>query len=46
MNLLGTRLNNPNFVNRAPAELVKKEQDRFNFLKESKESIESKLKNL
>jgi len=46
MNLLGTRLNNPNFVNRAPAELVKKEQGRFNFLKESKDSIELKLKNL
>ena len=46
MNLLGTRLNNPNFINRAPAELVKKEQDRFEFLKQSKLSLESKLKDL
>ena len=46
MNLLGTRLNNPNFVNRAPAELVKKEQDRFAFLTQSKQTIEQKLSEL
>ena len=46
MNLLSGRLNNPNFVNRAPAELVKKEQDRFSFLAESKSTLENKLNNL
>jgi len=46
MNLLGNRLNNPNFVNRAPAELVKKEQERFAFLSQSKQTIEQKLNEL
>ena len=46
MNLLGTRLNNPNFVNRAPAELVKKEQERYEFLSNSKQTLEEKLKEL
>ena len=46
MTLLGSRLDNPNFVNRAPAELVKKEQERFKFLQQSKDSLEKKLKEL
>ena len=46
MTLLGSRLANPNFVNKAPAELVKKEQDRFNFLKQSLDSLEVKLNEL
>ena len=46
MNLLGTRLNNPNFVNRAPKELVEKEQSRFEFLKQNKLSLETKLNEL
>ena len=46
MTLLGSRLSNPNFVNRAPAELVKKEQDRYNFLTQSKATLEAKLKEL
>lgn len=44
--LLGSRLNNPNFVSRAPQELVKKEQDRFEFLNQSKQTLEQKLKEL
>jgi len=46
MTLLGTRLNNPNFVNRAPQELVKKEQDRYSFLSETKQTLEAKLNEL
>ena len=46
INLLGSRLQNPNFVNRAPKDLVEKEQTRYNFLLESKQTLEDKLKTL
>ena len=46
MTLLGSRLNNENFVNRAPAELVAKEKERFKFLQESKTTLEQKLSEL
>ncbi len=44
LTLLGTRLNNPNFVERAPKQLVEKEQSRYNFLLESKTTLLEKLK--
>ena len=46
INLLGTRLNNPNFVSRAPAELVAKEKARYEFLTSSKKSLKEQLKAL
>ena len=46
MNLLGSRLNNENFINRAPAELVNKERERYKFLQESKATLEQKLSEL
>ena len=46
MNLLGTRLNNPNFTQRAPEALVKKERERYEFLNSSKLTLEEKLKAL
>ena len=44
--LLGGRLNNPNFVSRAPAALVAKEKERYEFLLESRAALEKKLKEL
>ncbi len=44
--LLGSRLGNPNFVSRAPQELVKKEQNRYEFLSQSKQTLVQKLKEL
>ena len=44
--LLGGRLNNPNFVSRAPAALVAKEKERYEFLLESRAALEKKLKDL
>lgn len=46
MDLLNSRLSNPNFISRAPKELVEKEQARFNFLQVSKNTLEAKLKEL
>ena len=46
MTLLGSRLNNENFVSRAPAQLVAKEKERYAFLQESKAILEQKLKEL
>ena len=46
MTLLGSRLNNENFVSRAPAQLVAKEKERYAFLKESKTILEQKLQEL
>ena len=44
--LLGARLNNPNFVERAPKELVCKEKERYEFLLASKQKLEANLKNI
>ena len=44
--VLESRLNNPNFVSRAPAQLVEKEKARCDFLKNSKASLLEKLNNL
>ena len=44
--LLESRLNNPNFVTRAPRDLVEKEQNRHAFLIESKTALIEKLKTL
>ena len=46
MTLLGSRLNNENFVSRAPAALVAKEKERYAFLQESRAILEQKLKEL
>ena len=46
INLLGARLENPNFVSRAPAALVQKEQDRHKFLVESRKALEEQLKQI
>ncbi len=46
INLLGGRLSNPNFVERAPKDLVEKEQNRYNYLVETKNSLTEKLNNL
>ena len=46
MTLLGSRLNNENFVSRAPAQLVAKEKERYAFLQESKVILEQKLNEL
>ena len=44
--LLETRILNPNFVSRAPKELVEKDKSRYEFLLTSKNSLEEKLKEL
>ena len=44
--LLETRILNPNFVLRAPKELVEKDKSRYEFLLTSKNSLEEKLKEL
>ena len=44
--VLEGRIKNPNFVTRAPKELVEKEQSRYEFLLSSKNSLEEKLKEL
>ncbi|MBQ7579183.1 MAG: valine--tRNA ligase [Clostridia bacterium] len=44
--LLGSRLNNKNFVERAPKELVSKEKERYDFLIATKNTLEENLKNL
>lgn len=44
--LLETRILNPNFIARAPKELVEKDKSRYEFLLTSKKSLEEKLKEL
>ena len=44
--LLETRILNPNFIARAPKELVEKDKSRYEFLLKSKNSLEEKLKEL
>ncbi len=44
--LLETRILNPNFIARAPKELVEKDKSRYEFLLTSKNSLEEKLKEL
>ena len=44
--LLETRILNPNFVSRAPKELVEKDKSRYEFLLTSKNSLEENLKEL
>ena len=44
--LLSSRLNNKNFVERAPKELVSKEKERYDFLIATKNTLEENLKNL
>ena len=46
INLLGSRLENPNFVSRAPAALVAKEQERHKFLVESRKTLQEQLDSL
>ena len=44
--ILESRILNPNFVARAPQQLVEKEKARYEYLLNSKKSLEEKLKNL
>ncbi len=44
--ILESRILNPNFVSRAPQQLVEKEKSRYEYLLNSKNSLEEKLKNL
>lgn len=46
LKILESRILNPNFVSRAPQQLVKKEKSRYEYLLNSKNSLEEKLKNL
>ena len=44
--ILESRIFNPNFISRAPQQLVEKEKLRYEYLLNSKNSLEEKLKNL
>lgn len=46
LKILESRILNPNFVSRAPQQLVEKEKSRYEYLLNSKNSLEEKLKNL
>ena len=46
LKILESRILNPNFVSRAPQQLVEKEKSRYEYLLDSNNSLEEKLKNL